>query len=72
MGKARDHLHKAGALSSEGSILDVADDVEGLLPAFVGPPGESLGAQTMKVLGVSASVLGKAGGGASAHDGRGA
>jgi hypothetical protein len=62
MGKARDHLHKAGALSSEGSILDVADDVEGLLPAFVGPPGESLGAQTMKVLGVSASVLGKAGG----------
>lgn len=62
MGKARDHLHKAGALPSEGSTSDMMDDVEDLLTAPVGPPGERVGAQqSMKVLGVIASVLGKAG-----------
>ncbi len=61
MGKARDHLHKAGALPGEGSTFDMMDDAEDLLPAPVTPPGGSVGAQTMKVLGVIAAVLGKAG-----------
>jgi hypothetical protein len=61
MGKACDHLHKAGALPREDSTFDMMDDVEDLLPASAGSPCESPGAQTVKVLGVIVAVLGKAG-----------
>jgi hypothetical protein len=59
MGKARDHLHKAGALPREDPTFDMMGDVEDLLPASVGPPCES--AEAVKVIGVIAAVLGKAG-----------
>jgi hypothetical protein len=61
MGKARDHLHEAGALQTKDSTLDVMDDVEDLLSASACPSGDSAGARTVEVLGVIAAVLGKAG-----------
>jgi uncharacterized protein DUF6582 len=61
MGKARDHLHEAGALPTEGSTLDVMDDVADLLSASACPSGESAGARSVEMRGVIAAVLDKAG-----------
>jgi hypothetical protein len=61
MGEARNHLHEVGALPAEDSTVDGMDDVADLLSASARPSSESAGARTMEVLGVIATVLGKAG-----------
>jgi hypothetical protein len=59
MGTARDHLLNAGALPVEDRPYEITD--EDFEPAPEGPQGESAGVQTIKVLGVIAAVLAKAG-----------